>query len=76
MLLKDKKKYHSAQRLPSSKIQTYLKSHKIEKESEEIVKNFIVKCVLNDSKLSKNRIPDDVEEPSQQQLRAETYKTP
>jgi len=44
--------------LPSSETQKYLEFHKIEKDSEEVVKNFIVKCVLNDSKLSKSRMPD------------------
>lgn len=57
-LLKDSKKYQSESNLPLTKQRAYLESHKIEKESEEIVKNFIVNCVLNDGKLSRSRLPD------------------
>jgi len=44
--------------LKLTKFQSYLHSHRIEKESEETVKQFIVKCVLNNGKLSKSRPPD------------------
>ena len=55
-----------------TKQRAYLESHKIEKESEETVKNFIVNCVLNNGKLSKSRLPDARSDPDDVQ----NFKTP